>query len=160
MLAQGGDYQFTHCTVVSYSNNFILHKEPVLYLSNYITINNVPVAKDLKAVFLNNIFWGENGTVDDEVVTTKNDGTGFDVIFDSNLWKVKTEPSNINPLVNAINNQEPQFDSIDVTKRYYNFRLKNSSPAIDKGINTAIIIDLDGKPRPFGQPDLGCYEKQ
>jgi hypothetical protein len=58
VLAQGGDYAFTHCTIVSYSNNFILHKDPVLYLSNYIMINNVPVPKELKAVFLNNIFWG------------------------------------------------------------------------------------------------------
>ncbi|MCW3116419.1 MAG: hypothetical protein JWM28_501 [Chitinophagaceae bacterium] len=162
VLAQGGDYQFTHCTVVSYSNNFILHKDPVLYLSNYITVNNAPVAKDLTAVFINNIFWGENGSVDDEVVTGKNDGAQFNVSFDSNLWKVKTEPPGINPLVNVINNQAPEFDSIDVNKGYYDFHLKTDplSPAIDNGINTITILDLDGNPRPVGKPDLGCYEKQ
>ena len=47
-LAKGGNYQFTHCTVVSFSNSYMLHRDPVLYVSNYITINNVPVALDLE----------------------------------------------------------------------------------------------------------------
>jgi len=38
--------------------------------------------------------------------------------------------------------------------------LQAGSPAIDKGNNTSISIDLDGKPRPVAVPDLGCYEKQ
>ena len=161
VLAQGGDYQFTHCTVVTYSNNFMIHKNPVLYISNYITVNDVPVTGDLKAVFRNNIFWGENGTVDDEVVTAKNDNALFDVSFDSNLWKVKTVPAGIAPLVNAINDQTPEFDSIDVNKGIYDFHLKKTlSPAIDKGVATAVTIDLDGNPRPVGLPDLGCYEMQ
>ncbi len=159
VLAQGGDYEFTHCTVASYSNSFILHKDPVLYLSNYITADNVPVSKDLKAVFLNNIFWGENGSVDDEVIATKDAGAGFDVTFDSNLWKVKTDPPGV--LSNIINNLSPEFDSIDVSKRYYDFHLRNkNSPALEKGMNAGILLDLDGKPRPPGPPDLGCYERQ
>ncbi|MES1222390.1 MAG: right-handed parallel beta-helix repeat-containing protein [Bacteroidota bacterium] len=161
VLAQGGNYQFTHCTVASYSNSYILHKDPVLYLSNYIVVNNAPVTKDLTAVFTNNIFWGDYGSVDDEVVTGKDDGALFNVSFDSNIWKVKTQPTGIDPLVNAIS-QAPGFDSIDVNKKYYNFHLKTDplSPAIDAGTNTSNTIDLDGKPRPVGQPDLGCYEKQ
>ena len=84
---------------------------------------------------------------------------GFDVIFDSNLWKVKTEPAGI--LSNIINNQSPEFDSIDVSKRYYDFHLRNkNSPAFEKGLNVGIPIDLDGNPRPVGLPDLGCYERQ
>jgi len=160
VLAQGGNYEFTHCTVASYSNNFILHKEPVLYLSNYITVNNAPVAKDLKALFRNNIFWGENGSVDDEVVVTKDAGASFDASFDSNLWKVKTDPVGIS-LANIINNQSPQFDSIDVSKRYYDFHLRTkNSPALNAGMDAGIMNDLDGNPRPVGNPDLGCYEKQ
>ena len=160
VLAQGGNYEFTHCTVASYSNNFILHKEPVLYLSNYITVNNAPVAKDLKALFRNNIFWGENGSVDDEVVVTKDAGASFDASFDSNLWKVKTDPVGIS-LANIINNQSPQFDSIDVSKRYYDFHLRTkNSPALNAGMDAGITNDLDGNSRPVGNPDLGCYEKQ
>ncbi|HYM93444.1 MAG TPA: choice-of-anchor Q domain-containing protein, partial [Chitinophagaceae bacterium] len=59
-----------------------------------------------------------------------------------------------------INNMEPQFDSISTFKNYYNFRLKATSPAINKGVNTGVTNDLDGNPRPVGLPDLGCFEKQ
>ncbi|MGC4037868.1 MAG: hypothetical protein QM764_18035 [Chitinophagaceae bacterium] len=160
VLAQGGDYQFTHCTVASYSNNYILHKEPVLYLSNYVTENNITTSNDLTANFQNNIFWGENGTVDDEVVVAKDPSRGFDVTFDTNLWKVKTDPAEVT-LNNIINNQSPQFDSIDINKQYYDFHLKTkNSPALEAGKSTPVSIDLDGNTRPVGLPDLGCYEKQ
>src|SRR5450432_2144363 len=33
LLAKGGDYQFTHCTAVTYSNSFIEHRNPVLVVS-------------------------------------------------------------------------------------------------------------------------------
>jgi len=159
VLAQGGNYEFTHCTVASYSNNFILHKEPVLYLSNYITVNNAPVAKDLKALFRNNIFWGENGSAEDEVVVSKQGTNPYLVQFSNCLWKVKNNPSNVTAS-NIIANQNPAFDSINVEKKIYNFRLKSTSPAINKGIVTGLSFDLDGNPRNIGLPDMGSYERQ
>jgi hypothetical protein len=72
---------------------------------------------------------------------------------------VKTVPANI--ISNQIiNNQQPQFDSINTSKNYYSFRLQTGSPAINKGTNAGVITDLDGKARPVGLPDLGCFEKQ
>ncbi len=159
LLAKGGDYQFTHCTVVTYGNSFIGHRDPVLFVSNYITVNNNPVTANLNALFRNCIFWGENGIVDNEVVVSKSGATIFNVNFDSNLWKVLTTPANITSN-QIINNQAPQFDSVNTNKNYYDFRLKASSPAINKGTIAGVIIDLDGKPRPVGLPDLGCFEKQ
>lgn len=154
-LAKGGDYQFTHCTVVTYANRFIDHKDPVLTVTNF--ANNTTA--NLNATFRNCIFWGENGLVNDEVVVLKNGSTAFNVNFDYNLWKVQVIPSNI--ISNQIiNNQPPQFDSINTSKNYYDFRLKALSPALHKGINAGVIIDLDGKPRPVGLPDLGCFERQ
>lgn len=159
LLAKGGSYLFTHCTVASISNGFIFHRNPVLFLSNYILVNNTPVSSGLDAVFRNCIFWGENGTVEDEVVVAKNGNTAFSVNFDTNLWKVQTTPTNI--IFNqVINNQSPQFDSINVSGKYYDFRLKATSPAINKGVPTGIATDLDGKPRTAGLPDLGCFERQ
>ena len=158
-LVKGGDYQFTHCTVATYANRFIEHKDPVLLVSNYITVNNVPVTANLNALFRNCIFWGENGLVNDEVVVAKSGTTTFNVNFDYNLWKVQTTPSNITSN-QIINNQQPLFDSINTNKNYYDFRLKAASPAINKGVNAAVAIDLDGNPRPVGLPDLGCFEKQ
>jgi hypothetical protein len=158
-LVKGGDYQFTHCTVASFSNSYILHKDPVLFVSNFITVNNVPVADNLNALFRNCIFWGSDGLVDDEVIVAKNGNTTFNVNFDHNLWKVQNTPANI--ISNQIiNDQNPGFDSIDVSKRYFDFRLKSSSPAINKGVNTSITTDLDGKLRALGLPDLGCFERQ
>lgn len=159
LLAKGGDYQFTHCTVASISNSYIFHRDPVLFVSNFITVNNTPVIENLTAVFRNCIFWGENGTVENEVMVTKSGGGIFNVNFDYNLWKVKTAPSNI-IATQIINDQNPAFDSINVSRKYYDFRLKNTSPALNKGTNAGITIDLDGKPRPVGLPDLGCFERQ
>ncbi len=162
-LVKGGDYQFTHCTVVTYSNRFIEHKDPVLLLSNYILINNVPAPENLTALFRNCIFWGENGLVDNEVVVLPRSGTTgtFNINFDYNLWKVQAAPTNIIS-AGIINNQSPQFDSINTFDNYYNFRLKTSSQAINNGSLTGIpATDLDGKPRLLGiKPDLGCFEKQ
>lgn len=160
VLAQGGSYDFTHCTVASFSNNYILHKEPVLYLSNYILDNNTPIPADLTAAFTNCIFWGDNETtVEDEVVVTKSGTTLFNVNFESNLWKVKNNPADV-VLNNIIANQAPEFDSINTARQFYNFRLKDISPAINKGANTSVVIDLDGNTRPVNLPDLGCFEKQ
>jgi hypothetical protein len=161
ILAKGGDYQFTHCTVASFSNSYILHREPVLFVSNYVLVNNIPDAKALTALFRNCIFWGENGTVEDEVQTYRNSSASYNVTFDQILWKVANQPigSIIPPA--PINNNPALFDSINTTKRLYSFRLKNESPAKDKATNAGVTIDLDGKPRPVGPgPDLGCYEKQ
>lgn len=158
-LVKGGDYQFTHCTVVTYANQFIDHKDPVLLLSNFINVNNSPVTANLNALFRNCIFWGDNGLVNDEVVVLKNGSTAFNVNFDYNLWKVQNVPANITSN-QIINNQTPLFDSIDTRDNYYSFRLKPNSPAINKAVNAGVIIDLDGKPRPVGLPDLGCFEKQ
>jgi len=159
LLVKGGSYDFSHCTVVTYSNSYILHKEPVLLLTDFITLNNTPVTSGLTASFQNCIFWGENGLVDDEVVVAKAGNGIFNVNFDHSLWKVMNNPANITSN-NIINNQPPLFDSINTFKRFYNFRLKEGSPAINQGVSSAVMLDLDGNPRPVGLPDLGCYEKQ
>ena len=160
ILAKGGDYQFTHCTVASFSNSYIPHRDPVLFVSNYILVNNSPVTANLSASFRNCIFWGQYGTVEDEVVVAKSGATTFNVSFNENLWKVVNTPSNITS-TGIINNQNPVFDTINTVKRFYSFRLKDESPAKNKATNAGVTIDLDGNPRPVGiAPDLGCYEKQ
>jgi hypothetical protein len=158
VLALGGDYQFIHCTSAAISNSYVAHKDPVLFLSDNARQGNNVLTDRLTATFKNCIFWGENGTTEDEVVVSKQ-GAFFNVSFDNCLWKVKTNPSNITTS-NIINNQAPVFDSINTEKRFFSFRLRNTSPAFNKGMASAVNIDLDGKPRPVGQPDLGCYEKQ
>jgi len=155
-LVQGGNYEFTHCTAVTISNSFIQHREPVLTVSN--AANNITAS--LNAMFRNCIFWGENGLIDDEVVVEKVGNTTFNVTFDKVLWKVTGNPANTTITPTPINNQSPMFDSINTSRNYYDFRLQMGSPARNAGANAGVTIDLDGKPRPVGTPDLGCFEKQ
>ena len=158
-LVYGGNYTFVHCTMPTVSNNYITHKDPVLYISNYVQAGGTIFTANLSAMFTNCIMWADNGTAENEVVTAKQGATTFSVGFTNCLWKVKTAP--LNSTVTAIiNNQNPQFDSINVAKNFYDFRLKTGSPAINTGIATGTTTDLDGNPRSPVQPDLGAYEKQ
>jgi hypothetical protein len=152
-LEKGGNYQFIHCTAASYSNSFISHTKPVLRVSN----NDGTTPAALDALFLNCIFWGENGLVENEVEVDKLGSTPFNVSFDHVLWKVQVQPQGTPNQV--LNNQSPQFDSINVSDRYYDFRLKSTSPAVNTGTNASILVDLDGKTRPVGIPDRGAFER-
>lgn len=157
VLIKGGTYRFTHCTVASFSNGYIQHRDPVLQIRNFDANNNTAI---LDASFRNCIFWGENGTIDEEVIVEKAGSTQFTLDFRNNLWKVQTPSSAITTNQDNITSN-PLFDSIDVSRQYYNFRLKDDSPAKNTGVNAGVTIDLDGKPRPVGSlPDMGCFEKQ
>jgi hypothetical protein len=159
-FAYGGDYNLTHCTVASFSNYFISHKYPVLQANNFAVQGSGVVTNTLTAVFRNCIFWGDNGIVDNEVVVTKQGGNPFNVFLDRCLYKAIADPSNTT-ISSSIKNQNPQFDSIDVNKLIYNFRISNSlAPGVNKGIATSFLKDLDDKNRNVGLPDMGCYEKQ
>jgi len=159
VLGYGGNYEFTNCTVAAFSSSYILHKDPCLLVTNNIKQNNVILTANLNAVFTNCIFWGENGSAEDEVVVSKQGTNPYLVQFSNCLWKVKNNPSDVTAS-NIIANQNPAFDSINVEKKIYNFRLKASSPAINKGISTVLTIDLDGNSRNIGLPDMGSYERQ
>ncbi|MER3471260.1 MAG: hypothetical protein C4330_07985 [Chitinophagaceae bacterium] len=161
VLAKGGTYNFTHCTVAAFSNSYIQHKDPVLLATNYSVQGGSIFTGNLNASFTNCIFWGDAGFVNDEVATSKQGSGTFNLAFNNVLWRVQTTPANVTTSGNVITNQNPSFDSISVADKFYNFRLKDDSPAINKGSNAGVIIDLDGKPRPFGTlPDLGAYQKR
>jgi hypothetical protein len=155
-IAAGGNYSFNHCTVASYANNYIDHKNPVLFVTNAYDQNQT---FPLTAHFQNCIFYGEGGIVANEVVIDKKASANtFDVTFQNVLYKNKDDLAD--PLfTNSIKNQLPQFDSIDAGRRTFNFHLRPTSSAIDKGIATGVSVDLDGKPRGTLNIDLGCYEQ-
>jgi hypothetical protein len=156
VLVNGGIYEFTHCTVASYFNRLIEHKNPVLTLSDYLD-NSQNTANNLDATFRNCIFWGEGGKVEDEVKVFPKGSPSL--TFENVLWKVKNQPAS--PTGKFFNNEDPLFVSVDTEKKFYDFRLKENSKAVNNGTNTSITLDLDGNPRPKGTaPDLGCYEHQ
>lgn len=157
VIAGGGDYSFTHCTVATYGNVFIAHKNPVLIVSNAYQNQVIP----LRAIFTNSIFYGEGGIAENEVLVEKK-GTptaaDFNVRFDNVIYKNKVNDADVYFNANSFKNQAPGFDSISAGRRYFDFHLKTGSKAIDAGnAATGVRIDLDGKQRDL-KPDIGCYE--
>ena len=132
-IVGGGSYSFAHCTVVTYGTFFVPHKNPVLFVTD--AYNEVPYP--LNAFFRNCIFYGDGGTVENEVHGSKKrqsaTSTNFNVRFQNVLYKNKDEQPAAN-FNNVIKNPSPLFDSIDVNRRYFNFRLKTGSPAINSGV--------------------------
>lgn len=156
-IEAGGQYDFNHCTAASYSNSYLLHKTPVLTAINY----NSQGSANLQANFTNCIFWGSEGFTDNELAVNKQGANSFSVNFTNCLYRAQTNPANA-VFVAGIRNIDPQFDSIDVSKRLYDFHhaTKPAAPGINKGIASSLNKDLDDQVRPVGLPDIGCYEKQ
>jgi hypothetical protein len=157
-LIYGGNYQFNHCTVVSASNSFVQHKNPALTATNFVKQNNTIYTSPLTAVFTNSIVWGDEGFVDNEIVIQKEGTAAANVTLNNVLFRAKVDPLNT-VFNNVLRNTNPQFDSVDVVRRIYDFKLKAGSPAINKGVVTPLTTDFNGFSR-VGLPDLGCYEKQ
>lgn len=159
-IESGGTYLFTHCTTASYSNNYILHKTPVLTVLNGAQNGN-PGSQPLQAAFTNCIFWGDNGFIENEIAVNKQGTSSFSLTFDHCIYKAPSPPANAT-FIMSVQNQDPLFDSIDNNNRYYDFRQTRATnaPGVNKGKVTSVLIDLDNKPRNVGLPDMGCYEKQ
>jgi hypothetical protein len=160
-LSYGGNYNLTNCTVAGYSNSYIMHKNPVLTVDNFASLNGGNLTADLNAVFRNCIFWGDSGIVENEVIVHKQGTASFSVIFDHCLYRAKDDPLN-STITETVKNQDPIFDSIDVKQKIYNLHITNvNAPGIDKGMNgTGFANDLDNNNRMVGITDIGCYEKQ
>jgi len=158
-LTYGGNYQFTYCTVASYSNDLLSHIQPVLSVSNYTVQGGTQVTAPLQAGFVNCIFWGNYSTVNDEVFVSRQGSAPFSVKFTNCLWRVKTSPGSVDT-THIIANTDPRFDSINPPRGFYDFHLQAGSPAIGKGVNTGLPSDLDGNPRSGSSVDLGCYQHQ
>jgi uncharacterized membrane protein YwzB len=156
----GGDYKLTNCTVASYST-YVNHKNPVLSANNFAMVNGSNVSAGLNAVFKNCIFWAEEGNlVKDEVVIEKVGTDPFKVLFDHCIYKATNDPAN-SIITESIKNINPLFDSIDVSKRIFDFHISNNlAPGINNGTVNSFLKDLDDKERNAGLPDIGCYEQQ
>jgi hypothetical protein len=158
-IGGGGLYRFNHCTFAAYSNNLIIHKDPVVQISNAVLVNGIPVQASLEAVFRNTIIWSGGGSIENEVVALREGSLPYLVQFETGIWKMNQPVQNVE-VIDMETNLDPQFELIETGSARYNFRLRAASPAIDRGAASGVTVDLDGKKRPAGLPDLGVYEKQ
>jgi len=158
VIGLGGAYQFEYCTVASYSTELLFHQQPVLTVSNSGSNGSQLLVSDLNADFINCIFWGSEGILD-EAEVIKQGNTAFKVLFDHSILKQQKYPENIDSISLWLNTN-PQFLAASTPANTFNFHLEASSPAVDHGADLGIPVDLDGNHRPVNLPDLGCYERQ
>ena len=162
VIEKGGSYQIEHCTIVAYSNPFIIHQYPVLEASDFSFFSSSNLTSDLDLLIKNSIIWGEGGTNNNEINLTKQGNGLFRVIMENSILRAETDPTNLTSN-QVIRNIDPLFDSIDTYEHYYNFRtsINPAAPGINQGAATILSTDLDDNPRIVnGIPDIGCYEKQ
>jgi hypothetical protein len=157
-IFEGGTYSFTNCDFLNYFPKKVAHSDnPTVAVLNYLDLGgNQFRAGGLEARFRYCLIYG---SLDDELVCDSIDVKGavpYSLSFDTCLIKSKEGIADFQ--VNtpgSIFNEDPKF--VDYAK--WNFRLKEGSPAINKGLAASglTLFDLDRKPRDQSV-DIGCYE--
>jgi len=169
LLVQGGDYDFTYCTLASYGTN-----ASALSMSNFFCYDeNCRVARTyrLNARFVNSIIFGsQNDEIELSDFTERKDPAQFNVQFQDCIVRVDgllKNPSSqfkdflenfCKPCINATRNDR-LFLKPDENK----FQLDSLSIADGKAKPVfsprTITIDLEGKTRNATTPDVGAYER-
>ena len=167
----GGDYDFRHCTMASFSSvSQISHAGPVLKMGNFICLDdqlgcpNYDV-NTMNANFQNCIIYGSRPT---EISLSERDEGFFNYNMENCLIKVDSlEDFNVpvlNSCINCLVNQDPLFKNI----HQLNYQLDTLSPAeefgkgslISRVTGSLINEDLIENQRNTNDPDAGCYEYQ
>lgn len=149
----GGDHSFVQCTI---ANNYLFAAVTQANLSLFHSIpedmeeNTQPL---MKACFENCIVYGIGSSI------YPGDLTGSEVYLRNVL--LKAEGTDDDNFINCIWDEDPLFMTVR-SDYYFNYRLKDGSPAIGAG-NPEFVIpicmyDMDGLNRlANGNPDLGAY---
>lgn len=155
-LAEGGNFDFQHCSLTNYWNDG-QRNTPSVSLRDYTISGDQAFNYKLsKANFYNCIIWG-NGDEEFEFSYEYNNDTIQD--FKNVLIKSELDLTGIQ-YTNMIINQDPLF----VNYQEDDYQLQQLSPAVNAGdpallVDPVLQNDLLGNPR-TGNPDLGAYEFQ
>jgi hypothetical protein len=164
-LNYGGDYHFTHCTLVNFwPQGFSARKLPALWLADYFATydedDNLVVhtgGEFENAIFENSIIYGSKTM---ELLIESYDNLQLNYLIDYCLTRIHEDSVSYleDPFItNIINNEDPMLDSIPVV-----YELDSLSPAIDEGFpgyGTVVPLDMKGNSRmDDAAPDMGAYE--
>jgi hypothetical protein len=162
-LGLGGDYTFTHCTMVNNGSRYISHEKESLLLSNFVSdgVSTIYEAK-LTTNFTNCVLYGslENEISFNNYKDPPTDLTDFDVAFHYCDVKAKTDTFNMfTTHDNVLINQDPQFKNAS-DGDYTPSDSGSVSPLIDYA-PTGLSPDIFGTMRPQRvRYDVGAIEVQ
>jgi hypothetical protein len=150
LFLNGGKYSFLHCTIANYFR-WSARTAESLVISNS---KETPLAQ---CNFMNSIVYG---SLNKEFLMNRNADAVHNHRFINCL--IKGMEISDSYFKNIIWNKDPLFTDLNTEGTYsYNFKLQESSPAIDKADKTYsknLPLDLRGKSRQ-DSPDIGCYER-
>ncbi|MEI7983664.1 MAG: hypothetical protein WCI71_18595 [Bacteroidota bacterium] len=147
----GGMYDFRQLTVGNFWSSSVRLSSSI-YLSNYsYDTTGQKITNPLSsAYFGNTIIYGSN---DDEIKMDSVIDVPFKFTFDHGLLKTRLNTSDPGRYIQCMINKDPRF--LDGLKMDY--RIDSLSPAINKGINMGVPLDILGVER-GNTPDLGAYQ--
>ncbi len=184
LCQMGGDYKFYHCTISNvsayypgyYQGGYKARSTPSLFYRNYFDWYDldgdyrvVPVTfpRELNLSFNNSIVYG---TLSQEIQYDSITDVATNFRFDHCLIKNHIDSLNYddpNRFNAIILNENPNFINDSIVNAAYNFRLADSSKAINAGDLSLVKevanleFDFDGNSRiDDDAPDLGAYEYQ
>lgn len=152
---RGGVHDFVQCTMANYYL-FAISSESILTLSHLSWEDSSGVSNPLmKANFNNCIIYGMTSPI------TPGDLGGTEVYLRNVLLGVNG--SDDDHFISCLWDEDPMFETIR-NDYYFNYRLKEDSPAIGAGnpayITPQCLVDMDGVDRlEWGNPTLGAYAR-
>mgnify|MGYP005846392277 CR=1 FL=1 len=157
-MFNSGNYEFYHCTIQN-DYSFAPRNSPSLGIKNYLNINNKITYGNITALFFNTIIYGNN---ENEFVVDAYTNGNISLILKNCLVKVKNSDTIASFFQNCIFNKDPEYKD----KYNLDYRLKNNSPAINKGFfdivqnNQSLLrFDMNNTDRLADQmPDIGAIE--
>ncbi len=170
LFLQGGDYNFTYCTLASYGAN-----ASALGMSNFFCHNSDCSARSiyrLNSAFRNSIIYGsQNDEIELSDIAQGQDPALFNIRFEHCVVRVRDLlTANNNRYANFLTSQcMPCLNGTRDTRVFADpgkndYRLDSLSIAQGQArpieFPRAITIDLVGNPRDRDKPDIGCYERQ
>lgn len=167
----GGSYDFLHCTVASYIDpgwGFLPRQNAMLLANTGVDVSGKTVTYPLIDTHFTSTIIAGRGFSELEL---RQAGSGVSFAHSFVNCLIKNRGSDDNEFVSTVWNEDPRFRFIYSFELaagnpdlfyFYDFRLSDNSPAINKGSRQAVVAlpyDLVGASRRSDEaPDIGCFE--